>query len=153
MESTTARSEDGTPDELAPHITTLVFPMEAWGKDEWVPVSVFATYSTATPYEVGLEFLVAGRSAAYWVFARDLLLDGSVYAAGSGDVWVWTRAAADGRPERVHLLLDNGSERCLFVADHRHAALWCAMMTSLVPRGEESRHLDLDGAVDRLLSG
>ncbi len=153
MEPTTARTGDGRPKGPAPGTAELVFPMEARVADEWAPVTVRATYRSSAPYEVALEFLTDGESLGRWVFARDLLTQGSVRAAGIGDVRVWTAAVPDGGPERVHLFLDNGSEHCLFVADRHHIALWCAVMSTLVPPGTEPRHMDVDGLLHRLLTG
>ncbi|MFJ3903650.1 SsgA family sporulation/cell division regulator [Streptomyces sp. NPDC090025] len=152
MEPITARAGDGLPKAPVPGTAELVFPMEAWVADERIPVTARAMYHSSAPYEVTLEFLVHGESIGQWVFARDLLLEDSAETVGAGDVKVWTQGAREGRPERVHLYLDNGIDRCALVADHHHIVLWRKVVTSMVPPGSESRHMDIDGLLCRLLT-
>ena len=78
-----------------------------------VPVKVELSYSSRDPYAVQASFRTGHDSTVDWVFARDLLADGLVDSAGTGDVRVqpMPRPDADGagahlalRPRAVHHL-------------------------------------------------
>ncbi len=115
-----------------------------------VPVEVELRYDGRDPFAVQVSFQ-AGRTGAAveWVFARDLLADGMITEAGTGDVNV---RPAPVNPDRIELELTSPSGHALFVANAAGLAEFLERTYAIVPLGSEYTWLDLDLALDDLLS-
>jgi hypothetical protein len=117
---------------------------------EAVPVEVELRYDGRDPYAVQASFQT-GRTGTTveWVFARDLLADGMITEAGTGDVKVRPAICS---PDRVELELTSPSGHALFAANAADLAEFLERTYELVPPGSEYTWLDLDLALDDLLS-
>ncbi len=116
-----------------------------------LPVRASLRYDPSDPYAVHVVFHPdqGGGEPVGWSFARDLLRIGIDEPAGLGDVRVWPWAP---RGDRVALALSSPDGNALFEAQRSVLARFLRRTYAAVPVGRESEYLDLDAAVDRLLS-
>ncbi len=84
-----------------------------------------------------------------WTFARELLAAGLDGWVGIGDVRVWPWTSPRGEFVAVSLSAPDGS--ALFEAPRRVLVRFLRRTYVAVPRGREADHLDLDGALARLM--
>lgn len=113
-----------------------------------VPVHARVSYDPSDPYAVHAAFHLH-EDAVEWVFGRDLLADGLVTPAGEGDVGVWPTMS--GGRQVVCLSLSSPSGHALLEASAAEVAEFVREVYTAVPAGDESLHLDVDGALARLL--
>jgi Streptomyces sporulation and cell division protein, SsgA len=114
--------------------------------DTLLPVPAHLAYDTSDPYAVRATFL-AGEDSVEWVFARDLLAAGVNRPVGDGDVHVWPRG-----PEVVLIALSSPDGKAVLAAPMAKVAGFVARTYELVAAGDESRHVDVEAAIARLLS-
>jgi hypothetical protein len=112
--------------------------------DPTLPVSTRLSYDPADPYAVRMTFRT-GEGSVAWTFARDLLFEGLRRPIGDGDVHLEPDADA------VRLILSAPSGQAEFALDSFDLAVFLEETTNAVPRGQESRGIDLDSALLRLL--
>jgi hypothetical protein len=110
-----------------------------------LPVATRLTYDPADPYGVSMRFQT-GTGAVTWTFARDLLFDGMRHRSGDGDVLIEPDA------EALRLVLTAPSGTAEFALDAFDVAVFLEETVRLVPRGQETHSVDLDGLVERLLA-
>ncbi|MET9321622.1 SsgA family sporulation/cell division regulator [Streptomyces sp. NPDC003038] len=127
-----------------------VLPLRLEDIPAYIPIRGAFTYRTDRPYEVSLDLQGAGIHLAHWVFSRDLLLDGETCASGEGDIQVWPRR--QGTEPRIYLAFGNGEQNCVVSARAKDVHGLCRRLTTLVPRGQERRHYDLDAELSALLA-
>jgi hypothetical protein len=84
-----------------------------------------------------------------WSFARDLLVSGLTEATGIGDVRVWPWSSSRG--DVVALALSSPDGNALFEVPREILVRFLRRTFAAVPTGEESRYLDVESAVSRLL--
>lgn len=113
-----------------------------------VPVNVELTYSSRDPYAVQASFRTGPESSVDWVFARDLLADGLMSSAGSGDVRVQPMPSD---PSKVELELMSPSGHALFTTCARTLGAFLDRTYQAVPPTTEYSWLDLDVALGQLL--
>jgi hypothetical protein len=113
-----------------------------------VPVNVELTYDSRDPYAVQATFRTGQGTAVDWVFARDLLADGLVAAAGSGDVRVQPMPSD---PGRVELELTSPSGHALFTTCRSTLGGFLNRTYHAVPATTEYSWLDFDLALSELL--
>lgn len=116
--------------------------------DSSLAVPVELRYDSNDPYAVHATFRT-GDDHVSWVFARELLADGLRYPCGDGDVRVWP-ARERGRGV-VFVGLSSPDGAALLEAPARSLLAFLEQTYTAVPHGTESAHLDIDGAVTRLL--
>ncbi|MGW1834974.1 SsgA family sporulation/cell division regulator [Streptomyces sp. BBFR2] len=121
------------------------------GPDDEVPVAGRFSYRSDRPYEVEVDFITRGVTAATWVFARELLLGGVHGEQGEGDVRVWPTGPVGRR--RVHIELFSDDSVCELSVRATELAAWLEQTTAIVPPGQEDRYLELDSHLARLLAG
>lgn len=114
-----------------------------------VPVRVELSYSSRDPYAVQASFRTGQSSPVDWVFARDLLADGLLAPAGTGDVRV---KPILGPEERVEVELASPSGHAVFTTAARPLAEFLDRTFELVPATSEYSWLDFDAALDQLLT-
>lgn len=114
-----------------------------------VPVKVDLTYHSRDPYAVQASFRTGNGQAVDWVFARDLLNDGLVGPAGTGDVRVQPVA---GNPSRVQLELSSPSGHAVFTTCSQTLGDFLRRTFEAVPRESEYSWLDFDLALSDLLN-
>jgi hypothetical protein len=114
-----------------------------------VPVKVDLTYRSQDPYAVQASFRTGNGSAVDWVFARDLLNDGLVGPAGTGDVRV---QPMPDNPNRVQLELSSPSGRAMFTTCAHALGEFLHRTFDAVPGGTEYSWLDFDVALSDLLN-
>jgi hypothetical protein len=116
-----------------------------------LPVPASLHYGADDPYAIHAVFR-GGDTDVEWVFARDLLREGLTAPAGTGDVQVRPCSdTLDGRP-RVLLRLSSPDGNAELEADEADVRRFLRRADALVPPGRETRHLDLDELIARLVS-
>ena len=113
-----------------------------------VPVKVDLTYHSRDPYAVQASFRT-GSSTVEWVFARDLLHEGLVGPAGTGDVRV---QPMPGSSSKVQLELSSPSGYAVFTTCSQALGDFLARTFEAVPSGTEYAWLDFDVALAGLLN-
>jgi hypothetical protein len=126
------------------------------GPAAWTEVPALLRYDAADPYAVRIAFGDTEDDAdgdpdgsITWLLSRELLHAGLTRPAGDGDVRLWpARAAAD----VLYLHLRAPSGEALFEVSRASVAAFLRQTEALVPCGEESARLGLDGELQALLS-
>lgn len=124
-----------------------VFAIRTASGRSFVPADL--RYDVTDPYAVTVAFHVADGQWLAWVFGRDLLAEGLAGAAGDGDVRI-CRDACD--PSVLIFELDSPFGKAVIEGVAADLAEFLGQTCTEVPRGTESRFLNLDEMVDRLLS-
>src|SRR3954451_19967604 len=106
-----------------------------------VPVKVDLTYHSRDPYAVQASFRTGNGTAVDWVFARDLLQEGLIGPAGTGDVQVQPVAGNGGT---LHLELSCPSGHAVFTACAQTLAEFLRRTYEAVPPESEYDCLDFD---------
>lgn len=101
-------------------------------------------FSSRDPYAVRVVFSVASAPVVEWVFSRELLVDGLVGPAGTGDVQLFPTQAG------IVFELTSPSGRARLVADTEALASFVQETLNVVPLGAESRYFDLDQEIAML---
>jgi hypothetical protein len=114
------------------------------------PLKAELRYDTGDPYAVAALF-GAGETLVKWVFSRDLLAEGLYEPAGDGDVHVWPCLDARGRAV-VIVELSSPDGEALLQARSSEVSDFLLKTREVVPQGQEGAHLDVDGALLRLLA-
>ncbi|MEN3303450.1 SsgA family sporulation/cell division regulator [Pseudonocardia sp.] len=113
-----------------------------------VPVKVELSYSSRDPYAVQASFRTGHGSAVDWVFARDLLADGLLGPAGTGDVRVQPLPHDE---TRVELELTSPSGHAVFTTCAATLSEFLERTFDVVPPTTEYSWLDFDDALSTLL--
>jgi hypothetical protein len=107
-------------------------------------------YDPADPYAVHLSF---DHDESYetvtWSFARELLATGLDEPAGIGDLRLFPWRGPRG--EFIALSLSSPDGSALFEVARSVLARFLRRTYAAVPRGQETEHLDIDGALAWLL--
>ncbi|BCJ30107.1 MULTISPECIES: SsgA family sporulation/cell division regulator [Actinocatenispora] len=116
-----------------------------------LPVRSSLRYDPTDPYAVHVLFHPDGVTGGpvSWSFARDLLVSGLTEATGIGDVRVWPWSSSRG--DVVALALSSPDGNALFEVPREILVRFLRRTFAAVPTGEESRYLDVESAVSRLL--
>ncbi|MGH3586536.1 MAG: SsgA family sporulation/cell division regulator [Pseudonocardia sp.] len=114
-----------------------------------VPVNVELTYSSRDPYAVQASFRTGSTTAVEWVFARDLLHDGLIGPAGTGDVRVQPMPL---NPGQVQLELSSPSGHAVFTTCAQALGEFLHRTYLAVPPDTEYSWLDFDVALSDLLN-
>jgi hypothetical protein len=118
--------------------------------DGSVTLPVILHYDVADPYAVHATFRTGEGDGVAWVFARELLTTGVHRPSGEGDVRVWPSWSSG--TEVVFVGLTSPDGEALLQAPTRALVDFLGRTYALCPQGQEHRHLDLDGAIDALLT-
>jgi hypothetical protein len=114
-----------------------------------VPVKVDLTYHSRDPYAVQASFRTGNGTAVDWVFARDLLQEGLVGPAGTGDVQVQPVA---GNAGKLQLELSSPSGHAVFTTCAQTLGEFLRRTYEAVPPESEYDWLDFDLALSDLLN-
>ena len=116
-----------------------------------LPVVSVLRYEADDPWAVRVAFQTGGDGPGVieWLFARNLLIDGTAGPVGEGDVRVWP--AVHGRQRVVHLGMTSPSGSALFEIDHDELVQFLERTYLAVPPGSESAAVDLDAELAQLL--
>ncbi len=120
-----------------------------------VPVPARLSYGSHDPFAVHITFHLDTGTPVTWVFARELLVEGTFRPCGHGDVRIWpTRAqSADGTARSVLCMaLSSPAGDALLEAPLPAVAAWLERAHRLVPPGAELAALDLDHSLAELLA-
>jgi hypothetical protein len=115
------------------------------------PIEAELQYDSRDPYAVTTVFMT-GDGHVRWTFGRDLLREGLYEPAGDGDVHVWPCLDTDGHAVVIIELCSPDGE-ALVQARTEDLSAFVERMTKAVAPGEESRHLDIDGAILAFFGG
>ncbi|MFE6865387.1 SsgA family sporulation/cell division regulator [Kitasatospora sp. NPDC057692] len=120
-----------------------------------VPVPARLSYGVHDPYAVHITFHLDTGSPVTWVFARELLVEGTFRPCGQGDVRIWPALAggtSKGRRSVLCLALSSPAGDALLEAPLPAVAAWLERAHRLVPPGSEMAALDMDGSLAALLA-
>jgi Streptomyces sporulation and cell division protein, SsgA len=118
----------------------------------FVPVEADFGYDPDDPFAIRAEFtLTEGEAPVVWIFARDLITAGLEAPAGQGDVALWP-SQSRGEPV-VCLALSSPGGQALLECRREDLEGFLEQTLCTVAAGDESRHLDVDTPIDRLLEG
>jgi hypothetical protein len=112
------------------------------------PVRVSLRYDAADPYAVHASFHY-GNETVTWSLARDVLANGLDEPAGAGDVLVWPWSSPRG--DFVALSLSSPDGCALFEIERSILVRFLRRTYAVVPRGQESDHVDLDELVRMIM--
>lgn len=118
--------------------------------DGSVALPVVMHYDVTDPYAVHATFRTGTGEGVSWVFARELLTLGVHQPAGDGDVRVWPSWSAGA--EIVFVGLTSPDGEALLQAPTRDLVDFLGRTYSLCAQGQEAEHLDLDRAIEALLT-
>ena len=116
--------------------------------DRTVAVPCSLEYRAEEPYAIRATFRT-GITDIEWMFARDLLLEGLQRPSGEGDVVMWPE-----RHDDVPLLLialNSPSGQAVLECDSAHVELFMRRTFQIVPIGEETASMDIDGTIAAIL--
>ncbi|MCD4535688.1 SsgA family sporulation/cell division regulator [Nocardioides sp. cx-169] len=106
-------------------------------------------YGPGDPYAVWLTFHLPGGDVS-WAVARSLIVRGLTEPVGDGDIRLWPSIDAEGHAVVV-FDFHSPSGRLLTHARTAELHTFLGQTRTVVPFGQESASLDLDGLVDALL--
>ena len=118
--------------------------------DGSISLPVVLHYDLADPYAVHATFRTGQGDGVSWVFARVLLTLGVPRPAGDGDVRVgpsWSAGA-----EVIFIGLTSPDGEALLQAPTRQLVDFLGRTYALCAQGQEREHLDVDGAIEALLT-
>lgn len=118
--------------------------------DGSVSLPVVLHYDVADPYAVHATFRTGQGEGVSWVFARELLALGVNRPSGDGDVRVWPSFSAG--DEVVFIGLTSPDGEALLQAPKRDLLDFLGRTSSICAQGREADHLDLDRAIEALLT-
>jgi hypothetical protein len=112
------------------------------------PVAARFSYRSSDPYGVHVTFHTE-QDPVSWVFARELLSEGTVRPSGIGDVRLWPGGGE--QADLLFLEVFSPYGQALFTVPLDVVTPWLARTYHLVPAGFEGASLDLDGELSKLL--
>lgn len=118
-----------------------------------VPLVASLYYSNEDPYAIRIAFHVGLDEPVEWIFARDLLSNGSKGREGLGDVVVWpSSGSADGVPGSVlNIELSSPFGQAHFEAPVKEISDFLKRTYGIVPAGEETDFVDVGAELNDLL--
>ena len=124
-----------------------------------VPVPARLSYGSHDPFAVHITFHLDTGTPVTWVFARELLVEGTFRPCGQGDVRIWPAIARStvagipsGRRSVLCMALSSPAGDALLEAPLPVVAAWLERAHRLVPPGSELAALDMDGSLAELLA-
>ena len=118
--------------------------------DGAVSLPVVLHYDVADPYAVHATFRTGQGDGVSWVFARELLTLGVHRATGDGDVRVWPSWSSGAEVVFVGLTSPDGE--ALLQAPTLELLDFLGRTFTLCSQGQETDHLDIDSAIESLLT-
>ncbi|HSX01496.1 MAG TPA: SsgA family sporulation/cell division regulator [Candidatus Saccharimonas sp.] len=143
---------------IDPRMIQVEIPLRLVAPDATaLPVRGSFIYDPADPYAISVTFSAEADSAeadsadaVTWTLSRELLAAGLGGPSGLGDVRVWPWQTARG--DFVALALASPDGCALFEVPRLALVRFMRRTYIVVPRGCETDHLDVDGAISRLLA-
>jgi hypothetical protein len=114
------------------------------------PINAELRYDARDPYAVTTVFMT-GTTQVRWTFGRELLTDGLYEPAGDGDVHVWPCLDSEGHAVVIIELCSPDGE-ALVQARTGDLSAFVEKMNKAVSPGTESALVDVDAAIDAILS-
>jgi hypothetical protein len=137
------------PGEMYPQVISHALTASLIGLDGVLPLEVELQYDPRCPYAVTAWF-TSEDAPVGWTFGRDLLRHGLHEPVGSGDVHIRPDLDEDGRAAvRMELYAPQGV--AVVVASALDIYRFVMGTVATVEPGTESRHLDIDEAIDAVL--
>ena len=120
-----------------------------------LPVLADLRYAADDPWAVRVAFQVGsgqdGDGTVEWLFARQLLTEGTAGTVGEGDIRVWP--SVSGRERVINLAMASPSGSALFEIDRDALVEYLQQTYLAVPTGTEEDVVDLDAELALLLEG
>jgi hypothetical protein len=139
------RGQGRVPDKMT---ADSVYSVELVALADDLPVRSRWSYLAAEPFTIAVAFQTGDDVWVEWVFARELLVNGLVGAAGIGDVRLRPRRT-EGRTV-LQLEISSPEGHALLELDREAVQRFLEMTAKMVPIGEESNHFDIDGLIDEI---
>jgi hypothetical protein len=120
------------------------------GKQD-IDVPTELVYRSHDPYAVEMVFNPAGKPPAAWTFSRDLVTEGLIRPAGTGDVRIWSDPPELLTPDSnrcVHISLEAPDGHAHLAAQREDIEEFITATRKIVPPGRE--HTRLASAFDEL---
>jgi hypothetical protein len=114
-----------------------------------VPLMASLCYTADDPYAIRMAFHVGTDEPVEWIFSRELLAAGMDGPAGEGDVHVWP--GLDHGLDLLNIALSSPFGHAHFEAPVSAIADFLARTFAVIPAGEESAFINIDGELDELL--
>jgi Streptomyces sporulation and cell division protein, SsgA len=114
-----------------------------------VPLMASLCYTAEDPYAIRMAFHVGTDEPVEWIFSRELLAAGMDGPAGEGDVHVWP--GTDHGLGLLNISLSSPFGHAHFEAPLSAIADFMARTFAVIPAGEESAFINIDGELDELL--
>jgi hypothetical protein len=122
--------------------------VDPWGRTVDVPTTM--SFSPSDPYAVTLTFHAASGDVV-WMMARQVLLQGLTSPAGEGDIKIYP--SIDENASAVTVLdFSSPSGHLVGHVPTREVQSFVTSTLEIVPAGDESEYLDIDGLAEALLS-
>ncbi|MDH6126664.1 SsgA family sporulation/cell division regulator [Kitasatospora sp. GP82] len=115
-----------------------------------IAVPARLSYTSHDPFAVHITFHLDSGAPVTWVFARELLVEGTFRPCGQGDVRIWPTRS--GRHSVLCMALTSPAGDALLEAPLPTVAAWLERAHRLVPPGAELSALDLDDSLAELLA-
>ncbi len=115
-----------------------------------LPMPAALRYDISDPYAVHATFSAPSSPRVSWVFARELLTNGMLGAAGLGDVTVWRSSPDDQSDVYVGLASSDGD--ALLHLPGAAIAQFLEKTYAHCPPGDEHVHMDVDLVIEHLLA-
>jgi hypothetical protein len=125
-----------------------VYTIELVALADDLPVRSRWSYRGTEPFTIAVAFQTDDDVWVEWVFARDLLVNGLVGAAGIGDVRLRPRRTS-GRTV-LELEISSPEGHALLELEREAVQRFLEATTRIVPLGEESDNFDIDGLIDEI---
>ncbi|MEV7178528.1 SsgA family sporulation/cell division regulator [Kitasatospora sp. NPDC093679] len=137
--------------EQTPSVVELELDIElVLSPERSVPVPARLSYGSHDPLAVHVTFHLDTGNPVTWVFARELLVEGTFRPCGQGDVRIWPKRS--GRRGVLCLALSSPAGDALLEAPLAPVAGWLERAHRLVPPGGELAALDMDHCLAELLA-
>ncbi|PWJ02387.1 SsgA family sporulation/cell division regulator [Streptomyces sp. NWU49] len=114
-----------------------------------IGVATRLSYDSRDPYAVHVDFHTGLHAPVTWLFARELLAQGTFGPCGQGDVRIWPVGA--GARRMLCIALDAPDGQALLQAPSAVVERWLQRTYQLVPPGHEMRLIDVEQELCGLL--
>lgn len=116
--------------------------------DGSTPVRSRWSYRADQPFTIVAAFQTDRNRWVEWMFARDLLVDGMLGAAGIGDVRL--HPETERGLDLLVVEIESPEGYAKLELDHESVSEFLEATGELVPFGEESENFDIDALIDEI---
>ncbi len=115
------------------------------------PVVTRWRYRAADPFAITIAVQVGTNRWVEWLVARDLVIDSLTAPSGVGDIRMSPQVVQD--YEIVEIEISSADGRAVLEVDRQLLSNFVSTTIAMVPRGDETTWLDMDGEIAKLTQG